>query len=76
MRCASFTLHHFGSGDAKFFAAHAAEYGMHHAGRPVNIEAQLHQPVDHVLNLRPVAPCMTTSKVIPAQAFRRALFDA
>jgi hypothetical protein len=53
---------------------------MHHAGRPVNIEAQVHQPVDHVLNLRLRRALLHDYQhcVIPvAQAFSPArCFDA
>ena len=44
--------HHLEFSRFKIARAHAAEYRMHHARGPVHVEAELHQPVDHRLNLR------------------------
>ena len=53
MRCASFTpsiTSNIGRIEI-VLAAHAAEHGVHHAGGAVHVEAQIHQAVDHVLDL-------------------------
>jgi hypothetical protein len=46
-------LHHLHNGRVEVFPpADAAEHGVDHAGRAVNIEAVLHQPCNDLLNLR------------------------
>jgi hypothetical protein len=45
-------VHHLEDGEVEFFlAAHPAQHGVDHAGGAVHIEAQLHQAVDHPLDL-------------------------
>jgi hypothetical protein len=53
MRCASLTpsITSKTSEVEIFLAAHPAQHGVHHAGGAVHIEAQLHQALDHALDL-------------------------
>ena len=45
-------LHHLEDGEVEIvLAADAAEHGVDHAGGAVHVEAEIHQAIDHVLDL-------------------------